>query len=242
MLSPNASDFFDIQQTLIGLAEKGEKVEMTTIYKGVFLSQRVSHIEFKKDRVQFMPPHQICCVKPELQIYIHHDSLLKSVVTSVAAMDLATGLVTSTHLSYIDHCWKQRKGDRVQPKQPLRAVLSIAHWSISASIADISVNGIGLLIYGMANKGLNIQVKQSIQTGLRLPGSKMPLALSGRIARIDQLGNSAMISLGIETYPNDKQAHQLKSYISGRQTEILEEMSQIVRYSLEPAQTKDLFF
>jgi len=242
MLSLNASDFFDIRQTLISLAEKGEKVEMTTIYKGVFLTQKISHIEIKKDCVQFMPPHQICCVKPEQRIYIHHDSLPKSVVTSVTAIDLGTGLVSSSHLNYIDHIWKPRKNDRVQPKQPLRAVMSIAHWSISASIADLSVNGIGLLIYGMVNKGLNIEVSQSVQTGLRLPGTNMPLALSGRIARINQFGNSAMVSLGIETYPNDKQSRQLKSYISSRQAEILEELSQIVRYALEPAQTKDMFF
>jgi hypothetical protein len=242
MFPIDASDFLDIQATLRSLVEKGEKLEMTTIYKGVFITQKIGKLEINDDCVHFRPPHQICFIEPNQRIYLHHDSLSKSIVTSVSGIDLTAGIVTSTNFKTIDHCWKVRKNDRVQPKQPLRAILSIAHWSVSASVADISINGIGLLIYGMANKGLDIHPNQSIQTGIRLPGTNMPLSLSGTVVRMNQIGNSAMVSLGIETYPNEKQSRQLKSYISSRQSEIMDELSQIVRYSLEPAQTKDMFF
>jgi hypothetical protein len=242
MLPNFPSQFEEIYKTLRGLAEKGESFEMTAVYKGVFLTQKITHIKITDDHVQFRPPHQICCVEPEKRIYIRHDSLPMPVSTSVIESDVSAGIVTASEFRYIGHCWQKRQFDRVQPRQPLRAILSISQWSISACVADISNNGLGLLIYGMADKGLEIKANLPVQTGLRLPGMNMPLVLSGTIARITPLGNSAMVSLGIETFPNEKQSRQLKAYISSRQSEILDELAQVVRYSMEPAQTKDMFF
>jgi len=242
MLPRDASQLDDIHAALRELAERKENFEMTTIYKGVPITQKFSRIEFSGDQIQFRPPHQICCVTPSLSIYIYHESLPNCVVTSVQETNRSTGIITATKLSMLDHCWKSRSSERVQPRQPLRAVLAISHWSISASVADISSDGLGLLIYGMTNKGLDIQPNMPVQSGIRLPGTNLPLVLSGTVVRINKIGSSAMVSLGIKTYPNDKQARLLKSYISSRQSEILDELAQTVQFAMEPAQTKDMFF
>jgi hypothetical protein len=242
MLPPKISQFEEINSTLRGLAGKGESLEISAIYKGVSLTQKFTHIRMNDDRVQFRPPHQICCVEPEKRIYIRHTCLPMPVVASVLETDINAGYVTVGDFRYIDHCWQMRQFERVQPCLPLRAILSISQWSISASVADISNNGLGLLIYGLADKGLDIRPNLPVQSGLRLPGMNMPLVLSGRVARVTKIGNSAMVSLGIETYPNEKQSRQLNTYISSRQSEILDELAQIVRFSMEPVQPKDMFF
>ena len=94
----------------------------------------------------------------------------------------------------------------------------------------------------MKHKGLNIEVGVPIQLGLRLPETNSPLLIKGNIVRVNPLGNSSMVSLGIQTFPTERQSHHLKNYITSRQTEILEELALIVRQSMEPAQTKDMFF
>ncbi len=231
-----------IHAALGQLIEGGEQFVLTTVYKGIPLTQKITQIEVDPDCVQFKPPHQICGVVPGQHIYIHHEKLPRSVDSSVEDIDLVAGVIKTANLKYIDHPWKVRAYERVQPKHPLRTIFSVSHWSISACVADISVCGIGLLIYRMNQKGLEIEPGVPIQLGLRLPDSNAPQVIKGTIVRCNQIGSSAMVSLGIQTYPTEKQARSLKAYINSRQTEILDELSLLVRQSMEPAQTKDLFF
>jgi hypothetical protein len=232
----------EINATLYRLIEHGEQFSLTTVYKGIPLTQNVSRIEIESNCVQFRPPHQICGVVPGQKIYIHHDKLPRSVCTSVENIDLVGGIITTSDLKYLDHPWKPRAYERVQPKHPVRTIFSLSHWSVSACVADISVSGIGLLIYRMNNKPLNIEPGMPVQLGIRLPDTNSPQVIKGTIVRVNPLGSSAMISVGVQTYPTEKQARYIKTYVTARQTDILEELASIVRQSMEPAQTKDLFF
>ncbi len=231
-----------IYSTLSQLVEEGEQFVLTTVYKGIPLTQNISRMEIQPEYVHFRPPHQICGVVPGQNIYIHHEKLPRSVASSVENIDLVAGVITTTNLKYVDHPWRARAHERVQPKHPLRTIFSLSHWSVSACVADISLSGVGLLIYRMNQKGIEIEPGVPVQLGLRLPDANAPQIIKGTIVRVNQLGNSAMISLGIQTYPTEKQTRNLKSYISARQSEILEELASIVRQSMEPAQTKDMFF
>lgn len=242
MYPPDTLYEITIHSTLNELVDQGENFVLTTVYKGIPLTQKISRMDIEPEYVQFKPPHQICGVVPGQNIYIHHEKLPRSVVSSVEEIDLVAGIIRTTNLRYIDHPWHVRANERVQPKHPLRTIFSIAHWSISACVADISASGIGLLVFGMKHKGLNIEAGVPVQLGLRLPDTNSPQLIKGTIVRVNQVGNSSMISLGIQTYPSERQAHHLKNYITARQTEILEELATIVRQSMEPAQTKDLFF
>jgi hypothetical protein len=231
-----------IHSTLNQLVDQGENFVLTTVYKGIPLTQKISRMDIEPEYVQFKPPHQICGVVPGQNIYIHHERLPRSVVSSVEEIDMVAGVIRTSNLRYVDHPWQVRANERVQPKHPLRTIFSIAHWSVSACVADISASGIGLLVFGMKHKGLNIEAGVPIQLGLRLAETNSPQLIKGTIVRVNHIGSSAMISLGIQTYPTERQSHLLKNYITSRQTEILEELASIVRQSMEPAQTKDMFF
>ncbi len=231
-----------IHSTLSQLVAQGEQFVLTTVYKGIPLTQNITRMDIESDCIQFRPPHQVCGVIPGQNIYIHHEKLPRSVQSSVENIDLVAGVITTSGLKYMDHTWKPRAYERVQPKHPLRTVFSLSHWSVSACVADISVCGVGLLIYRMNHKGLEVEPGMPVQVGLRLPETNTPLILKGTIVRANPIGSSAMISLGIQTYPTEKQARNLKAYVASRQGEILDELALIVRQSMEPAQTKDLFF
>ena len=232
----------EIHSTISQLVEQGERFVLTTVYKGIPLTQNVTRMEISAECVEFRPPHQICGVVPGQNIFIHHDKLPRSISSSVENVDLVAGVIRTTNLKYLDHPWKPRAYERVQPKHPLRTVFSLSHWSVSACVADISVCGIGLLIYRMNHKGLDVEPGMPVQLGIRLPDTNAPQIIKGTIVRVNPLGSSAMISVGIQTYPTEKQTRSLKAYVTARQTDILEELSSIVRQSMEPAQTKDMFF
>ena len=124
----------------------------------------------------------------------------------------------------------------------MRVVLAVSHIPISASLVDISNTGIGAIYYRARRDEPLISPGQSVRAGLRLPNGHLPLFFSGKIVRCSQIGNSTMMSIGIQFTPGEKQARQLKSYIQNRQAEILDELSNAVRIVLEPIQTKDLYF
>ncbi len=232
----------EIHSRISQLVEQGEHFILTTVYKGIPLTQNVTRMEILAECVQFKPPHQICGVVPGQNIYIHHEKLPRSIASSVENIDLVAGVIRTTNLKYLDHPWKQRAYERVQPKHPLRTVFSLSHWSVSACVADISVCGIGLLIYRMNHKGLDVEPGMPVQLGIRLPDTNSPQIIKGTVVRVNPLGSSAMISVGVQTYPTEKQARSLKAYVTARQMDILEELASIVRQSMEPAQTKDMFF
>jgi hypothetical protein len=242
MVPPVTDRQFELHSMLKHLVAQGECLQMTTNYKGMTLSQKMTGIFFDENCIRFNPIHQVCCNKPGQKIFIHHKSLQGAVATTISGIDMIAGVVTVSHFEYSDHSFQTRKQDRVQPRNPIRAVLAVLHTPLSACLVDISEEGLGASYYRGRGNVLALAPGLEVRVGLRLPNSNLPLYLTGTITRSRPIGSSTMTSIGIQFKPNEKQAIQIKNYVKTRQAEILDELSYNFRMVMEPNQTKDLYF
>ena len=224
------------------LVAQGESLQMTTNYKGVTLTQRMTGIFFDESYIRFNPLHHVICNMPGQRIYIHNNCLPQSVTTTISGIDLIAGAVRISQFEYSDHPFRARRKDRVQPNHPIRAVLSVSHTPYSACLVDISEDGLGALYFQAHESEAEIKIGQSVRVNLRLPNIFTPLLLTGKITRSRRIGKSTMLSIGIQLTSTEKQVNQLKVYIRTRQAEIMDELSNSIRTVLEPIQTKDLYF
>jgi hypothetical protein len=242
MLLPVIDRQSDLHAELRRLVALGESLQLTTNYKGVTLSQRMTGLFFDENCIRFNPLHQVCCNEPGQRIFIHNNCLPRAVATTISGTDLITGAVRVSQFEYADHPFRSRGRERVQPNHPIRAHLSMSHTSFSACLTDISEDGLGALFYQPHECHTELVRGQGVRVNLRLPNIYAPLLLAGKITRSRRINNSTMMSIGIQFAPTDKQANQLKIYIRTRQAEILDELSNAIHLVLEPIQTKDLYF
>jgi hypothetical protein len=231
-----------LQNMLHELISNGEILELTTCYKGLSLTRKISHLIIEDDCLHFKPPHDISNIKLGQVFQITQKKLPVPIAATISGIDLISGIITASDVRPIDHHWEIRKNDRVQPNHPMRAIMSVSQRSISTCVVDISENGLGLLLYHMKEKGFEIKLDTLLQLGIRLPNNAIPLLLHGSISRIHQIGKTSMASLGIRLMPTEKQGRYLRRYVNLRQAEILDELTNLVHISMEPVQTKDLYF
>jgi len=240
---PDFSNYpVDMKNVLLNLISQGEILELTTCYKGLSLTRKITHVIVEEDCLHFRPPHDIASIKVGQVLHISHEKMLVPFAATITGVDLVSGIITASDYHPVDHRWETRKSDRVQPRRPMRADLSASHLSLSTCVVDLSEDGLGLLLYHMKEKGFELKPDSLLQLGIRLPNTTSPLLLHGSISRIHQIGKTAMAALGIRLLPTEKQIRFLKSYVTTRQAEILEELTSTIQINAEPVQTKDLYF
>jgi len=242
MLSPLINRQSELLSELCLLVTRGEGLQMTTTYKGIPLTQRMTGITFDENCIRFNPLHHVSCDKLGQRIFIHHRSLPSAIETKISGIDLTNGAISVTNFGYIDHPFQTRRKDRVQPGHPIRVTLAVSYALTSACLVDISEDGLGALYYAAHESEPVIKPDLGVRISLRLPNVFLPLVLIGEINRSLQIGHSSMMSVGIQLNLTEKQSSQLRSYIRTRQSEILDELSDGMQMILEPVQTKDLYF
>ena len=96
---------------------------------------------------------------------------------------------------------------------------------IHASMLDISLSGMGLLVCASDDHELEFHPNSSVCTDFQTSPTFRWAKLGGAVHYQQKLSRS-IARLGIRLYPKMEQARQLKTYIANRKAEIMEEIDQ----------------
>ena len=198
---------------------------MTKSYRGMILSQEIKAVAVDKHRAVFQALDLGVCAVLEGCVHLHSYFLSKPVKARVRDLSARRGMFSLSDFSYIEGTWQERLHERVKPKEPTYVSLRYKGMDFRASMLDISLNGMGVLVCKSDIPEIEFQANSSVYTDFQTSPAFKWVKLGGAIHYQQKMSRS-MARLGIRLYPKLEQARQLEKYIAKRKTEIMEELEQ----------------
>jgi hypothetical protein len=206
-------------------ADRKSSLVMTNSFRGMILSQEIKPVAVDKYRAVFQAYDLDICAALEGCVHLHSSLLPKPVRAKVSDLSVRQGMFSLTDFAYIDGDWKDRLHERVQPREPTYVSLHYRQTIIRASMLDISIRGMGVLVCESDEEDLDFQPNASVCTDFETSPTFRWAKLGGAIHYQHKLSKS-IARLGIRLYPKIEQARQLDKYISNRKVEIMDELNQ----------------
>jgi hypothetical protein len=227
--------FFD---SLIG---QNSSLMMTKVYQGITLTQKIKTILVNQQEVLFQAFNRDILAALEGCVHLHSQLLLRPVKALVKNQLINNGLFSLYEFSQIQGDWNDRKYERVQPKDPTYVTLNYQNLAIRASMLDISINGMGILVGNIDDQEFAFQTNTSIRSDFQTSPIFGWTKLGGAIHYQKKVADS-IVRLGIRLYPKMEQERQLEKYIDNRKAEIMDELDQsYLSYSI-PAGVERQYF
>lgn len=196
---------------------------MTKSYRGMILSQEIKTVTVDEHRAVFQVLDLGVCAILEGCVHLHSYFLSKPVKARVRDLSARKGMFSLSGFSYVEGTWQERLHERVQPKEPTYISLRYRRMDFRASMLDISLNGMGVLVCKSDDPELEFQANSSVCTDFQTSPTFGWIKLGGAI-HYQQKVSRSIARLGIRLYPKLEQARQLEKYIANRKTEIMEEL------------------
>ena len=216
------NEFLTFFDSLIG---QNSSLLMTKVYRGITLTKKIKKILVNQQGVLFQAFDRDIYAALEGCVHLHSQLLIRPVKARVKDQPFRKGLFSLFDFSHIKDDWNDRQYERVQPKEPTYVSINYQNMTIRASLLDISINGMGLLVGSLDDHEFKFQPN----TGVRSDFHTSPVfgwtKLGGAIHYQQKVADSIM-RLGIRLYPKVEQARQLENYIDNRKKEILDELDQ----------------
>lgn len=211
--------FFD------SLAGKSSSLLISKAYRGITITRKIKTMLVNQQGVVFKAYDRDICTIIKGRVHLHSQLLIKPIIARVKDQPISKGLFSLFDFSHTQGEWKDRHFERVQPKDPTYISLNYQNMVLRASILDISINGMGILVGRSDDHESDFQPN----TGIRSDFQTSPIIgwtkLGGAIHYQQKIAES-IVRLGIRLYPKVEQRKQLKKYIDARKAEILDELDQ----------------
>jgi hypothetical protein len=227
--------FFD------SLADQNSSLLITKAYRGITLTKKIKTILVNKQRVVFQAFDRDIFAALKGRVYLHSQLLIRPVKARVKDQSVSKGLFSLFDFSYIHGDWNDRQYERVQPKDPTYVTLNYQNMAIRASMLDISINGMGVLVGSSDDHELEFQPNTSIRLDFQT-SSIFGWTKLGGATHYQQKVADSIVRLGIRLYPKVEQARQLETYIDNRKAEILDELNQAYLSASIPAGVERQYF
>ena len=196
---------------------------ITKSYRGMILRQEIKTVAVEEHRAVFQALDLGVCAVLEGCVHLHSYFLTKPVKARVRDLSARRGMFSLSDFSYIEGTWQERLHERVQPKGPTYVSLRCRRMDFRASMLDISLNGMGVLVCKSEDPELEFQANSSVCTDFQTSPAFKWIKLGGAIHYQQKVSRSTA-RLGIRLYPKLEQARQLDKYIAKRKTEIMGEL------------------
>jgi len=210
-------------------------------YKGMILAQEVKALQFGKDMGVFQLPNQHLCASLKDRAYLRGNTLARPVVARVAEIDPQRRSITLTGFKTSPNPWKERTCERVQPAQPIRVFLTCRGQHCYSTLDDISLNGMGVLIYSSPEKDLILKRMENIRVSFSLPDDPSVYRLDGSMVYFTQMSHT-LAKLGLHFEPSRPLRARLDRYIEHRSMELLRELEISWAKEQEPRGSMDLYY
>jgi hypothetical protein len=223
------------------LAQDNTKLFMSHPYRGLLFTEELSLIRLENEQALFKTGRSRGSVSLGDHIFLYNP-LMKAVISAqVCALDIQLDRVVLCNFTVTGRQWCDRNNERVQPQHPVRVNLRCDDCTLSAFLQNISLEGVRLLTYKPAERGLDPRIGRPIKIEFELPVARGKISLAGRLANIT-LPGPRLALLGLHTFPTIEQSRVIERYITRRKAEILDELDGAIHESMELPSVKELYF
>ena len=237
-VSPNSNHVFSI---LTYLLQAGEKLTVQIPHKALLLNQEVRLLEVGDDHLILQAPNLKLCSSIQERIYLYTTRSPQGMAASVLGLNLDRGIITLTDFRFIETPWSARRSDRVEPEWTTHLLLRSADSCRKARLADISVHGMGVLVYTKEPNLVPYRPGERLVGEIK-PGSDIPqLKLDAELVSVHTI-SPTLIRLGLAMSPRGNQKTLLSQYVAARRIDILSELDNVSSHVMDPRSSKDLYF
>ena len=216
-------------------------VKLTQPFKGMLFTQELSFIAMEMEQAIFTISHGRLLVNPGDRIFLHSSSAAEVFTARVIELDNYRGRLVLEDIKSLGRTWAKRSHDRVQPHQPTRVMLSCKDCFVPTFLENLSLAGVGLLIYKPVERGLEPRIGHNVKVDFELPGVRGRLSLSGKLVNVSYPGER-LAYVGIQIHPSAQQAYLMERYITDRKREIIDEIDEVIHASFVPPSVQDMYF
>lgn len=216
----------DVLSVIKHLGQQKAPLELTQSYKEVLLKQDVNILYVSPDCATFRASNIEMCAALRDDVYLHSQLFPKPVMAHLKGLSISEGMFVLSDFTYQEVEWKERKHERVRPKNPIYVTLQWKRKELRASIENISLNGMGILAYKLSEKGLKIRPGSTISLDFKLPPNFEYSSVKGIVVYLNPIGDHS-VKLGLRLYPKASDTQSLEKYIAQRKQEILDELDQL---------------
>lgn len=231
----------DVLSTIRHLGQLNVALELTKAFRGMVVQEEVNILDVQQDEATFRVSNTEMCAALDGDVYLHSQLLPKPVRAHLKSLNIRKGKFVLSGFAYTEIEWKKRQHERIQPNYPTYVNL---HWkgeTVRACMENISVNGMGIMVYKLFEKGLEIEPGSNVQLDFQFSADHIYTAIKGTIIYINTIGRF-LSTLGIRLFPKIKEARLLEKYIAQRKHEILVELNQAYWELSKPRGVESLYF
>lgn len=202
--------------------EADHQIELLTLYKGVPFICKAKIEELNDDSVRMYSTDKcIVCFETDKKPRVLGSDYFEPSIAEVRSVDLKEGVVVLGDFSYVGTKLGERMIVRVEPKSPIQIQILIDTTDLVGVIADISLNGIGVLVLNeeyisSLKPGVIVKVSFELPSGL--------IELSGTVLSVVKLEEH--IRLSIKFRQEGDQKFKIFRYLVDRRDEISRELIQ----------------
>jgi hypothetical protein len=235
---PNAGDVLSVIKRL---GQQNAALELTNSFKEIVLKQDVNILEVNPDYATFRATNIEMCAALEEDVFLHNQLFPKPVMARLKGLSLNEGMLVLSDFTYRDTEWKERKHERVRPKNPSYVTLRWKRRTLRAPIENISASGMGVIAYKPVEKGMRLQPGSTIHLDFQLPPNDEYTGIKGTVIYLHPIGECS-IKLGIQLFPKASEAQSLEKYIAQRKREIMGELELLFLETSWPRGVEHLYF
>lgn len=208
-----------VQNAIRRLINTDPAVELLNFYKSypVSINASILAVENGNLKLSVSPPGSVCLYQSKNTILLSNN-LHDAIRARVVHFDIREEKVELSNLAYIGPWIGRRMIVRVQPNSPMTATLERGEMTIRGNIADISLNGVGLVV-------TNPTVKKDDEFRVSISFPDGGLSAQGKVVEVTPVTDA--YRLAVKFTANPKEIALILKFISKRRTELQEEVQRL---------------
>jgi len=208
-----------------------ESLRCQNNYLGVPVQHPAGVHEILEDTlVLAVHPHQLAAAWTEKKVYLLHSLLPFVLKASPLGFDFTARLLTVGGFLPAGPAFGKRQSLRVQPKDPVQALVAQEGIRMTATLADLSTDGVGVYTFAaLLHEQVEFRKDDPITVGFHLPTYPRQLAINGFITNALKMRGNFIRRIGIRAAPQGEAASALAEYIATRQAEIILQLQGLSR-------------
>jgi hypothetical protein len=216
-------------------------VLLSSPYKGLMLTDQVKVLHLGKDFGVFEASNHSVYSGIRDYVYLHGGSLMHTIRASIDEINPRRSWVTLSRFLPLPSNWRDRRDDRVQPARRIQARINCATHNCVGSVDNLSLSGLGVLIYHMGDRQIKQEIGTKVRVELQMTEENQPLRVDALVRSIHPI-SPMMVKVGLQIIPTRKVLMQLDHFVQMRKLEIFNELNSDWLSCHEPRSTKDLYF
>ncbi len=228
-----------LSDAVSALSSPFPRIIMIKRYKGATLSQQSRIIEISPELATIQASQRLTYPVLDGPVHLRSRAFSGAICANIHAVDYTQGTFQLSELAYRE--WQERRGERVQPKDPTYVEMEMGGETFHACLEDISAEGLGVLLNIQSDPEDQLQAGVKLLLRVRLlPGQTLNNVPAIIVYR--RKAELSLLRLGLNIFPDDDQKVILEEYVCRRYDEILEELKQDFNRMREPCRVENLYF